>query len=99
MLGQGNPLAAWEEVFDGADVSGDISRYPPFDEVLARCREVRESTLALLDELSEDDLDRVSAKVPEGFEDTAGIPIRDEIELELPHANWPDFVERYAWRG
>ena len=72
MLGEGNPLAEWEEVFDGTDVSGDISQYPPFDEVLAKCREVRESTLALLDALSEEDLDKVSAKAPEGFEDTFG---------------------------
>jgi hypothetical protein len=72
MLGEGNPLAEWEEVFDGADTSGDISQFPPFDEVLAKCREVRESTLALLDSLSEDDLDTVSAKVPDGFEETFG---------------------------
>jgi GNAT superfamily N-acetyltransferase len=26
-----------------------------------------------------------------------GIPIRDEIELELPRAIWPDFVEKYSW--
>lgn len=26
-----------------------------------------------------------------------GIPIRDEIELELPRAAWPQFVERYKW--
>jgi len=25
------------------------------------------------------------------------IPIRDEIELELPPAEWRDFVERYGW--
>lgn len=25
------------------------------------------------------------------------IPLRDEIELELPRANWPDFIERYSW--
>ena len=72
MLGERNPLADWEEVFDGADTSGDIDQFPPFDDVLARCREVRESTLTLLDSLSEDDLDKVSAKVPEGFEDTFG---------------------------
>jgi GNAT superfamily N-acetyltransferase len=28
---------------------------------------------------------------------THGIPIRDEVELELPHAEWPHFVERYGW--
>jgi hypothetical protein len=72
MLGKPNPLAEWEEAFDVADPSGDISLYPPFDEVLARCREGRESTIALLNSLSEDDLDKVSAKVPRGFEDTFG---------------------------
>ena len=72
MLGQPNPLAAWEQVFDGADVSGDISQYPPFDRVLATCREARESTVTLVDSLSEDALDQASANVPAGFEDTFG---------------------------
>ena len=72
MLGEPNPLAEWEEIFDGADVTGDISRYPPFDHVLAKCRTVRESTVTLVDSLSEDALDRPSAKVPAGFEDTFG---------------------------
>jgi DinB superfamily len=72
MLGEANPLAEWEEIFDGADVNGEISQYPPFDQVLAKCREVRASTVALLDSLGEQDLDKVSAKVPEGFEDTLG---------------------------
>jgi hypothetical protein len=68
MLGEENPLAGWEHPFDGADVSGDASRYPPFDHVLAKCREVRASTLALLDSFSEDELDRRSAHVPQGVE-------------------------------
>ncbi len=72
MLGEANPLADWEQVFDGTDVSGDISQYPPFDQVLAKCREVREATLAVIDSLSEDDLDKVSARMPKGFEDTFG---------------------------
>jgi hypothetical protein len=72
MLGEPNPLADWEEIFDGADVSGDMTRYPPFDRVLAKCREVREATVALVDSLSEDVLDRSSAHVPAGFEDTFG---------------------------
>ena len=25
------------------------------------------------------------------------IPIRDEIELELPRAAWPQFLEKYEW--
>ncbi|NOT33093.1 MAG: DinB family protein [Candidatus Eisenbacteria bacterium] len=72
MLGEPNPLAHWEEVFDGADVSGEIRQYPQFDEVLARCREVRASTLALLESFSEADLDKASVRIPAGFEDTFG---------------------------
>ena len=72
MLGSENPLADWEPVFDGNDVSADATLYPSFDRVLARCREVRESTLALLDSYSEDDLDQASAIVPKGYEDTFG---------------------------
>jgi len=72
MLGEPNPLADWEQVFDASDVNGEVSHYPPFDDVLARCREARRATIALLDSLSEEDLDRVSARVPKGFEDTFG---------------------------
>jgi uncharacterized damage-inducible protein DinB len=72
MLGEDNPLAKWEEVFDGVDTSGDLSLYPPFDEVLATCRKMRESTIALLESFSESDLDRTSANVPKGYEDTFG---------------------------
>lgn len=72
MLAERNPLADWDEIFDGTDTSGDISQYPPFDEVLAKCREVRESTVALVDSLSEHDLDKQSANVPTGFEDSFG---------------------------
>src|SRR5258705_10313692 len=72
MLGERNPLAEWEELFDGADVSGDVSQYPPFDQVLAKCREMRESTVTLLDSLFEDDLDKVSANVPRDHEDSFG---------------------------
>lgn len=72
MLGKPNPLADWEEIFDGSDISGDPGKYPPFDLVLARCREARESTLTILGKLSEDDLDQVSAKLPNGYEETFG---------------------------
>src|SRR5512140_1635054 len=72
MLGEANPLAEWENVFDGSDVSGDVSRYPPFDEVLATCLEMRERTMTVIDSLSEDDLDKVSAGAPKGWEETFG---------------------------
>jgi hypothetical protein len=72
MQGEANPLAHWEATFDGADVSGDISTFPSFDEVLATCRDARQSTIALLDALTEHDLDRASANVPDGYADTFG---------------------------
>ena len=53
-------------------MSGDVRLYPPFDEVLAKCRDVREATLSLLDSFSEADLDTVSAKIPPRFDDTFG---------------------------
>ncbi len=72
MLAEPNPLAEWEDLFDGSDTIGDVSQYPPFDQVLGKCREMREGTVALLDSLSEGDLNRVSANVPEGHEETFG---------------------------
>ncbi len=72
MLDEPNPLAGWEELFDGPGTTGDISQFPPFDQVVAKCREMRAWTLALLDSLSEEDLNKVSAKTPEGYEDTFG---------------------------
>jgi hypothetical protein len=72
MLGGENPLATWENPFDGADVSGDMRVYPPFDRVLATCRETRASTIALVNSLAEDDLGRPSANAPTGFDDVFG---------------------------
>jgi hypothetical protein len=72
MLGERNPLAGWEELFDGTDTSSEVSQYPPFDQVLAKCRDTRESTVTLLDSLVEDDLDKASANTPAGFEDFFG---------------------------
>ena len=72
MLGEPNPLADWEEVFDGADTSGEIEQFPPFDQVLRECRATRASTISFLDSLTEDDLDRVSENAPDGVEELFG---------------------------
>jgi uncharacterized damage-inducible protein DinB len=72
MLGGPNPLTEWKQLFDGPDPSGDVNEYPPFDQVLARCREMRESTIALLESFTEDDLDKASANAPHGWADTFG---------------------------
>ena len=72
MLSEPNSLGKWGGLFDGSDTTGDVSRNPPFDEVLATCREKRERTVAVLDSLCEDDLDKVSANARRGHEETFG---------------------------
>jgi uncharacterized damage-inducible protein DinB len=72
MLGAPNPLAHWDAAFDGAEVSGDVDRFPPFDQVLEECRRVRASTTSLIDSLTEDQLDQRSAQTPEGAEGLFG---------------------------
>lgn len=72
MLGEPNPLAEWEPLFDGADASDEAVQYPPFDQVLATCREMRRFTMSQLESLSESDLDKTSASVPIGWETTFG---------------------------
>lgn len=72
MLGGPNPLADWREPFDGDDVSGDPGRYPPFDVVLDRCREMRAATLRSLGGFSEDDLGRPSHAAPDGTAEMFG---------------------------
>jgi len=72
MRGEPNPLADWEPIFDGPEPSGDPRDYPPFDAVLATCREIRQSTVALLEQLTEDELDAPGAKVPPGWEASFG---------------------------
>ena len=72
MLGGTNPLEEWGEVFDGAEVSGEPSRFPGFDEVLQKCREVRAATRTLLDSHAESELDERSRAAPPGFEDLLG---------------------------
>src|SRR5215471_5612912 len=53
MLGEPNPVDSWQELFDGADVSPDLSDYPSFAQVLATCRKLRQSTMTLLESFAE----------------------------------------------
>ncbi len=72
VFGEANPLAGWEDIFDGKSVPQDEKVFPPFGEVLEKCREMRASTLTCLAKLSEEDLDQVGAQVPEGQEAILG---------------------------
>ncbi len=73
MLGQANPLADWKEIFsDGTEPSGDADKYPPLDEVLAKLQEMHQATMALLDSMSEDDLDTPTKNCPPDYEEFFG---------------------------
>ncbi|MCG8456995.1 MAG: DinB family protein [Holophagales bacterium] len=72
MLGEPNPFAEWEALFDGVEIPEDAEQYPQFDQILQLCRRVRASTIARLDAFAEDDLDTVSAQVPDGAEGLFG---------------------------
>lgn len=70
--GEENPLAQWEGIFkQGKEVSADSSLYPSYEEVIAKMEEVRATTMALLETLTEDDLDKPS-HAPEEMKDLFG---------------------------
>jgi len=69
MLGESNPLAKWAGIFsDGTEPVGDANKYPPLDEVMSKCLEIHQATVALLDSMSEDDLDTASKNCPPEYE-------------------------------
>lgn len=72
MLGEPNPLAEWNKIFDTDKVSLDEGLFPAFDRVLEECRSVRASTNSLLDSFGENDLDKVSKNLPKA-KDAKGI--------------------------
>lgn len=70
LLGEPHPVAHWAPLFaTGTKPLPDAKAYPPFDEVLARYRELRSRNLRLLEEVGEGGLDRLPKRVPPGFED------------------------------
>lgn len=72
MLGEPNPLADWEAMFDGQDVCGDIESFPSFDRVLEDCRRGRAATISLLGSFAERDLDNASENTPKSAEEWFG---------------------------
>jgi hypothetical protein len=59
--GQANPMAEYAELFDqGTTPLDDASKYPSYDELLAKFEAVRADTMALLDTLTDADLDKPS---------------------------------------
>jgi len=71
LLGESNPVEHWATLFaPGTRPTGEPHKYPSFDEVLAKYRELRAANLRLLDRLGEAGLDRPPKWVPPGFEDS-----------------------------
>lgn len=72
LQGKANPLQDWKELFDASTTPvADADHYPPFEDVLAKCREWHQSCMELLESLSEADLD-TRIECPEGFEEFVG---------------------------
>jgi len=70
MFDKPGPLLEWKEQFrGGSQPVDDASHYTvTIPEALAKWDEVREETLAMLSGLTDEDLDRASAKCPPGRE-------------------------------
>ncbi|HEY3738779.1 MAG TPA: DinB family protein [Bryobacteraceae bacterium] len=69
LYGETPQIPDWQSLF-GQDTQpvADAAAYPPFAEVKAKYRELRERNLKLLDSLSDADLDRPSKNPPAGRE-------------------------------
>ena len=72
MLGEPNPLADWEAMFDGSRVAHDGEQFVSFDHALAECRRTRASTISMLDSLDEGSLDGPSNNNPDGTDKIFG---------------------------
>ena len=60
-LAKKNPLIEWKDVFGiGSHPVNDSTVYPTYDEMLATYDSVRADTLAYLDTITDDDLDKPS---------------------------------------
>jgi DinB superfamily len=73
LLGEPNPVEHWKPLFDWETTpKTDPSAYPPFDEVVQTFLRLRAKTLALLNEIGNDGLDRPTKSPPPGLEASFG---------------------------
>jgi hypothetical protein len=69
LFGEPNPAAKWAGYFgEGSEPVDDARTYPPFAEVREMYVRLRERNLALLESLSEADLDKATVAPPKGRE-------------------------------
>ncbi len=72
ILNDENPLADWKDLFgQGSQLTDDATAYPSYDEVIAKFESVRAETLAYLDSITDEDLDKPS-HAPEEYKDFFG---------------------------
>jgi hypothetical protein len=63
-----NPVHHRKALFDwGSEPVDDPAAYPPFEEVVAKFKELRGQTHAFLDEIGDEGLDRPTKSQPPGF--------------------------------
>src|SRR5882724_7740375 len=69
LFGDKNPVAEWGQYFgENSEPVADASAYPSFDTIRKKYAELREQNLALLESLSEADLDKPTKAPPKGRE-------------------------------
>lgn len=69
LFGKENPAADWQRYFgQDSESVADPEAYPPFATVRAKYQELRSQNLAILDSLSEEDLDKATTAPPKGRE-------------------------------
>jgi hypothetical protein len=69
LFGDKNPAADWQKYFgQSSEPVADAGVYPPFAEVREKYRRLREQNLALLESLTEEDLDKPTKAPPTGQE-------------------------------
>lgn len=63
-----NPVESWKPQFDwGSEPVDELNVYPPFDEVVAKLQKLRTATLALIDEVGEEGLNKPTKCQPPGL--------------------------------
>ena len=73
MQAEPNPFEEWKELFNTyTEPTADAEHYPAFDQVVAKCKAAHQECVALLDSMSEEDLDQESKGCPPEFKDFAG---------------------------
>jgi hypothetical protein len=68
LFGTPNPVEHWKPLFDwGSEPQDDPSVYPPYEEVVNTFRRLRAQTIAFLNEVGEEGLDRPTKSQPPGW--------------------------------